>query len=169
MIISFILITLKFDSGVILWGEIRCWSLSRVKGLITSYVRFWSSCRSPMHRHKDVTLPHNADTSCTKNRPFCFWFGGWYIDIAPNSRSQSGKVDNTSIICRSHSWCGFEAKLIFVLKQTLGGMSSNPVKTSISSFFWAVPNPEAFLRGFHISLIKQWSTFYLLSFELLLQ
>ena len=33
MIISFILVTLMRDSGVILWGEIRCWSLLRVKGL----------------------------------------------------------------------------------------------------------------------------------------
>ena len=33
IIISFILITLMFDSGVILKGEIRCWSLSGIKGL----------------------------------------------------------------------------------------------------------------------------------------
>ena len=33
MIISFILMTLMFDLWVILWGEIRCWSLLGVKGL----------------------------------------------------------------------------------------------------------------------------------------
>ena len=33
VIISFILMTLMFDSGVILKGEIRCWSLSGIKGL----------------------------------------------------------------------------------------------------------------------------------------
>ena len=33
LIISIILMTLMFDSGVILKGEIRCWSLSGVKGL----------------------------------------------------------------------------------------------------------------------------------------
>ena len=33
VIISFILMTLMFDSGVILKGEIRCLSLSGIKGL----------------------------------------------------------------------------------------------------------------------------------------
>ena len=33
MIIFFFLVTLMFDSGVILSGEIRCWSLLGVKGL----------------------------------------------------------------------------------------------------------------------------------------
>ena len=33
LIISIILITLMFDSGVIMWGEIRCLSLRGVKGL----------------------------------------------------------------------------------------------------------------------------------------
>ena len=33
MIIFFILVILTCDLGVILWGEIRCWSLLRVKGL----------------------------------------------------------------------------------------------------------------------------------------
>ena len=33
VIISFILMILKCESGVILLGEIRCWSLSGVKGL----------------------------------------------------------------------------------------------------------------------------------------
>ena len=33
MIISFFLLTLMFDSGVILSGEIRCWPLLGVKGL----------------------------------------------------------------------------------------------------------------------------------------
>ena len=33
VIISFILMTLMCDSGVILWGEIRCWSLLGFKGL----------------------------------------------------------------------------------------------------------------------------------------
>ena len=36
VIISFILITLVCDSGVILLGEIRCWSLLGVIGLIYS-------------------------------------------------------------------------------------------------------------------------------------
>ena len=31
VIISFILMTLMCDSGVMLWGEIRCWSLLGVK------------------------------------------------------------------------------------------------------------------------------------------
>ena len=34
VIISLILVTLMFDSGVILWGEIRSWSLLMVEGLI---------------------------------------------------------------------------------------------------------------------------------------
>ena len=34
VIISLILVTLMFDSGVILWGEIRSWSLLVVEGLI---------------------------------------------------------------------------------------------------------------------------------------
>ena len=34
MIILFVLKTVVFDSGVILLGEIRCWLLLRVKGLI---------------------------------------------------------------------------------------------------------------------------------------
>ena len=34
VIIFFILLTLMFDSGVMLWGEIKCWSLLRVKGLM---------------------------------------------------------------------------------------------------------------------------------------
>ena len=33
VIICFILVTWMFDSGVVLWGEIRCWSLKRVKEL----------------------------------------------------------------------------------------------------------------------------------------
>ena len=33
VIVSFLLVTLMFDSGVILWGEIRCQSLLGVKGL----------------------------------------------------------------------------------------------------------------------------------------
>ena len=33
VIISFILFTFTFDSGVILWGEIRCLSLLGFKGL----------------------------------------------------------------------------------------------------------------------------------------
>ena len=33
VIISFLLVTLMFDSGLILWGEIKYWSLSGVKGL----------------------------------------------------------------------------------------------------------------------------------------
>ena len=33
VIISFILVTLMFDLGVILWGEIKCWSLLGVKVL----------------------------------------------------------------------------------------------------------------------------------------
>ena len=37
-IISFILMTSMFDSGVILKGEIRCWSLLGVKGLITAHI-----------------------------------------------------------------------------------------------------------------------------------
>ena len=37
IIISFILMTLMFNSGVILKGEIRCWSLSEIKGLMTKY------------------------------------------------------------------------------------------------------------------------------------
>ena len=32
VIISFILVTLMFDSGMILYGEIRCWSRREVKG-----------------------------------------------------------------------------------------------------------------------------------------
>ena len=35
VIISFILMTLLCDTGIILLGEIRCWSPSGVKGLIT--------------------------------------------------------------------------------------------------------------------------------------
>ena len=30
-IISFILMTLMFDEGLMLYGEIRCWSLSKIK------------------------------------------------------------------------------------------------------------------------------------------
>ena len=33
MIISFVLVTCMFDESVILWGEIRCWSLLGLKGL----------------------------------------------------------------------------------------------------------------------------------------
>ena len=43
MIISFILVTLMFDSGVILKGEIRCHSLLGAKRLIT--FKFGHSCR----------------------------------------------------------------------------------------------------------------------------
>ena len=38
IIISFILVTLMFDSGVILKGEIRCWSLSGIKVLLTVHI-----------------------------------------------------------------------------------------------------------------------------------
>ena len=38
MIISFILMTLMFDSVVILWGEIKCWSLLGVKGFISNHL-----------------------------------------------------------------------------------------------------------------------------------
>ena len=37
VIISFILTTLMCDSGVILLGEIRCWSLSGFKGLTSAW------------------------------------------------------------------------------------------------------------------------------------
>ena len=38
MIISFILTTLMFDSVVILWGEIKCWSLLGVKRFINNHL-----------------------------------------------------------------------------------------------------------------------------------
>ena len=43
MIISFILVTLMYDSEVILQGEIRCWSLSGFKGLIIE-VNYFCQC-----------------------------------------------------------------------------------------------------------------------------
>ena len=57
VIISFILITLMFDSQVILWGEIWCWSQMRVKKLnvyhlflifylhssVTVFLRLWNT------------------------------------------------------------------------------------------------------------------------------
>ena len=45
VIISFVLVTLMFDSGGILLGEIRCWSLLGVKGLIEiKCFREWAVC-----------------------------------------------------------------------------------------------------------------------------
>ena len=38
--ISFILMTVMCDSGVMMLGEIRCWSLLRVKRLNTNYLQF---------------------------------------------------------------------------------------------------------------------------------
>ena len=43
MIISFILVTLMYDSAVLLKGEIRCWSLLGAKRLIA--FKFGHSCR----------------------------------------------------------------------------------------------------------------------------
>ena len=40
IIISFILMTIMFDSGMILKGEIRCWSLLGIKVLITVYILY---------------------------------------------------------------------------------------------------------------------------------
>ena len=39
VIISFILMTTMCDSGLILWEEIRCWSLLELKGLKQTMIR----------------------------------------------------------------------------------------------------------------------------------
>ena len=57
IIISFILMTLMFDSGVILKGEIRCLSLSGIKGL--NNTRCFQSLKVILRKFKllNLTLP----------------------------------------------------------------------------------------------------------------
>ena len=57
VIISFILMTLMFDSGVILKGEIRCLSLSGIKGL--NNTRCFQSPKVILKKFKllNLTLP----------------------------------------------------------------------------------------------------------------
>ena len=57
VIISFILMTLMFDSGVILKGEFRCWSLSGIKGLKKGFfnmitVNSWGYFKSEYSKQK---------------------------------------------------------------------------------------------------------------------
>ena len=42
VITSFILITSLFDSGVMPWGEVRCWSSFGIKGLKASFTDYLS-------------------------------------------------------------------------------------------------------------------------------
>ena len=52
VIISLILMTLMFDSGVILYGEIRSWSLLRVKGL--------REMQKPHSQHAEVCVKRSG-------------------------------------------------------------------------------------------------------------
>ena len=78
IIISFILMTLMFDSWVILKGEIRCWSLSRIKGLTKQSKRtrlqfnltFWVSANQPSN---DWALENNGKKNKRKNKLINKW------------------------------------------------------------------------------------------------
>ena len=64
VITSLILMTLMFDSGVILWGEIRSWSLLGVKGLRLEKGpldnKFHAPAIKPAFLHEFLTVPHDS-------------------------------------------------------------------------------------------------------------
>ena len=61
LIISFILMTLMCDSGVILWSEIWCLSLSEFKGLkfVTKMFSYYPSWLKSMHLGFDAAQVYN--------------------------------------------------------------------------------------------------------------